>query len=39
MEVSTRYARLRLVLGMLTIGAAGFGFGTAVAKIANALSF
>jgi len=37
MEVFTRNARIRLVLGILTIGAAGFAFGTAAAKIANAL--
>lgn len=39
METFPRNVRLRLVLGILTIGAAGFGLGTAAAKIANALGF
>ncbi len=37
MDVFTRNARIRLVLGILTMGAAGFAFGTAAARIANAM--
>lgn len=39
MKVYTRNARIRLVLGILTISAAGFAFGTAAGRIANALGF
>jgi hypothetical protein len=39
METFPRNVRLRLVLGILTIGAAGFCFCTAAAQIANALGF
>ncbi len=37
MDVFTRNARIRLVLGILTMGAAGYAFGTAAARIANAM--
>lgn len=37
MEVFPRNARIRLVLGILTIGAAGYAFGAAAARIANAM--
>lgn len=37
MDVFTRNARIRLVLGILTMGVAGFAFGTAAARIANAM--
>jgi adenine/guanine phosphoribosyltransferase-like PRPP-binding protein len=39
MNVFTRNARIRLVLGILTISAAGFAFGTAAGRIANTLGF
>jgi hypothetical protein len=39
MEISPENSRLRMVLGILTIGAAGYAFGTAAARIANALGF
>lgn len=37
MDVFTRNARIRLVLGILTMGAAGYAFGTAAARVANAM--
>lgn len=39
MEILPGNARLRMVLGILTIGAAGYGLGAAAARIANALGF
>lgn len=39
MNVYAGNARIRLVLGILTISAAGFAFGTAAGRIANTLGF
>ncbi|MEE4317956.1 MAG: hypothetical protein V2I74_13335 [Erythrobacter sp.] len=39
MELLPRNARIRLLLGIMTLAAAGFGFGTAASRIATALGF